>query len=301
MNDEPDPKALARTIATDKKCDVYRLAGPILHPQELEVFEEISSHREHDRVLLILTTWGGNPHTAYKIARFLQDCYERVTVVVPGFCKSAGTLLAIGAHEIAFGRYGELGPLDVQTARTDFFERQSGLTIYESLNHLQSAALDMYGKAFRALMDLTGSAVSVRTTTQAASRLVFGFYEPILARIDPMEIGEKGRSLRIASDYGKRLVQKSKNLRGPAALDRLTQIYPSHFFSIDKTESHELFTKVRDLSLQERSLVESLGREALIPPDQHTFECLSTRPEQEEPNGTTPEVETPAPTDGAAD
>jgi ClpP class serine protease len=38
---------------------------------------------------------------------------------VSGYCKSAGTLIALGANELAFGEHGELGPLDVQIAKRD--------------------------------------------------------------------------------------------------------------------------------------------------------------------------------------
>lgn len=48
-----------------------------------------------------LTTFGGDPHGGYRIARCLRHHYEHVRLVVPSFCKSAGTLIAICANEIA--------------------------------------------------------------------------------------------------------------------------------------------------------------------------------------------------------
>ncbi len=67
---------------------------------------------------------------AYRIARCLQHRYERITAVISGQCKSAGTLLAIGAHELAFSDHGELGPLDVQLRKADdMWAATSGLTV----------------------------------------------------------------------------------------------------------------------------------------------------------------------------
>ena len=57
------------------------------------------------------------------IARFLRGVYESVTVCVFGYCKSAGTLLALGCHEVAMGLRGELGPLDVQVSEKDELAR----------------------------------------------------------------------------------------------------------------------------------------------------------------------------------
>ncbi len=45
----------------------------------------------------------------------------RVTLWVIGPCKSAGTLVAIGAHEIAFAPHGELGPLHAPREVTRYF------------------------------------------------------------------------------------------------------------------------------------------------------------------------------------
>jgi len=60
---------------------------------------------------------------------------DQLTVLVSGPCKSAGTLLAIGANELAFTPYGELGPLDIQLTKVDKFQQQeSGLMISDSLN-----------------------------------------------------------------------------------------------------------------------------------------------------------------------
>lgn len=63
--------------------------------------------------------------------------YERFTLFVSGLCKSAGTLVAVGAHELIMSDYGELGPLDVQMPKQDaVWEMQSGLTVMSTLNTL---------------------------------------------------------------------------------------------------------------------------------------------------------------------
>jgi len=65
--------------------------------------------------VLILTTTGGLPNSAYQIARLLQNISPgEVALCIPSFCKSAGTLIALGANKIIMNSISELGPLDVQ-------------------------------------------------------------------------------------------------------------------------------------------------------------------------------------------
>lgn len=69
---------------------------------------------ENNNVVLILCTTGGDPHAAYKIARALQAKYKKFYLYVNCYCKSAGTLIAIGSDEVIMGNGAELGPLDAQ-------------------------------------------------------------------------------------------------------------------------------------------------------------------------------------------
>lgn len=121
---------------------------------------------------------------------------------------------------------GEIGPIDVQTYKTDnLAERQSGLTITESLDHLTGSAIRTHSLVFSEIMAATDLVISFKTATQAASELVTGLYAPMFSQIDPMEVGEKARSMRIASDYGQRLNAHSGNLKDGAIFPAL-QLLP---------------------------------------------------------------------------
>ena len=53
--------------------------------------------------------------------------------MIAGACKSAATLFAIGAKELIFCPFGELGPLDIQFRKEDkIMEYRSGLDINEA-------------------------------------------------------------------------------------------------------------------------------------------------------------------------
>jgi membrane-bound ClpP family serine protease len=101
--------------------------------------------RCHERGTLVLSTLGGDPHAAYRIARFLKYCYKRFYLYVFGYCKSAGTIIALGADEIIMSVRGELGPLDVQMIKPDeFTERSSGLDISIALEEVASRAFGTF-------------------------------------------------------------------------------------------------------------------------------------------------------------
>ena len=63
---------------------------------------------------LMLDTPGGDGEIAVRMARSMQARCENLTVIVPDRAKSAGTLLAMGAHKILMGPTSDLGPVDPQ-------------------------------------------------------------------------------------------------------------------------------------------------------------------------------------------
>ncbi|MCY3843687.1 MAG: hypothetical protein OXH69_09110 [Acidobacteria bacterium] len=84
--------------------------------------------------LLILTTNGGQADAAYRIARLIQLTSREFLLFVPHRCKSAGTLLALGANSILMSPIAELGPLDVQLMQRDEIGRvRSGLVVRTAL------------------------------------------------------------------------------------------------------------------------------------------------------------------------
>ncbi len=96
MDSRFDPesfKRAAETVADARDAEVFLYSGRIESPQERLMTEFSTMEGWRRNAFLILVTFGGDPHIAYKIARALQRGFERVTVCVPGPCVSAGTLL----------------------------------------------------------------------------------------------------------------------------------------------------------------------------------------------------------------
>lgn len=228
-----------------------------LHERITEIFSDLGDTRK-DNCTIFLTTRGGDPHAGFRIARALQHYYKSGTIriIVPSFCKSAGTLIVIGAGELAIGDQGELGPLDVQVSKhSEILERGSGLDYTQAL----SVALEHAQKSFGdSLMQMRARfRFSTKMAGELATQLARGTVEPLYAQIDPNRIGEMQRAIQIAHEYGQRLNAYSQNLKD-GSLKKLVAGYPSHSFVIDRKEAKELFKRILPLTLHEEELVKRL-------------------------------------------
>ena len=272
---------LADSVAQDIDADVILYNGPLYSGADTDLIKACAKRRRRTNVVLLLVTEGGSADPAYRIARCLQNNYKRFSLYVSGYCKSAGTLVAIGAHELIISDHGELGPLDVQMAKKDeLWETQSGLTVMDTLMALQDNAFMAFEGFFLQLKAKSGDAITLRTATRIAMEMATGLFAPLYNQVDPMHVGEARRAMSIASRYGDRLLRKGGNIT-PDALGFITSEYPSHGFVIDRQEASTLFSNVREPEPAEVLLVEELDDRALYPRvfesfEGSAFEFLST-------------------------
>lgn len=255
--------SLIRAIAGVLNCDIILYAGPILQGHERAVVEwSYNGPSYAENTLLILATYGGSPDAAFKIARAIQmKAVERggfFWIVIPDYCKSAGTLIAMGANVLLIGENGELGPVDVQLVKKDeLLGRTSGLTPQQALNTMAEASMALFEKHFLSVLHNSGTRISTKLSARIATELTTGLMGQIYSQIDPMQLGEAFRSLRIATDYGNILAQLGGNLH-ENALDKLVNGYPSHEFVIDLREAQGLFKRAWALPDLMKKLVQFL-------------------------------------------
>lgn len=238
-----DLNLLVPKISDDLDADLIVYSGEINRTGYENISKICREEKTRSKAVLILCTVGGDPHAGYRIARAIGHHYEGFSVMIPGVCKSAGTLICLGANELIMGNQSEFGPLDVQVRKKDeLFELGSGLDTIQALSYMQAQAMN----AFRTyLIELKRDAgLSTRMAAEIASKLATGLFSPIYSQVDPVRLGELQRSIEVAYAYGNRLSSKSNNLK-PDALDRLVSKYPSHGFVIDRSEAKELFKSVR--------------------------------------------------------
>lgn len=255
--------------------DVFLYNGPLSRGEDLRFIEFIAENKRSDSLNLVLVTPGGSPDAAYKIARYIQSSYDEFECFVPGMCKSAGTLLAVGANQLVFSPYGELGPLDVQLNKSDdLFGQESGLNISEAFRAVEGRAKETFHTIISEIVSGSGGVISFQTASHCASEIIASLYGPIFGRIDPEEVGSRARAMRLGEDYGLRLNQKFNNLK-QGALAQLSQSYSSHGFVIDMDEACALFERVREATKIEKSLVQALGPNARFANNQVMLQNLS--------------------------
>ena len=134
MENKIEYDACVKAVSDALSSDILFCNSGIERDLDEDIIRMSQNRRRRKNVALILVTEGGSPDCAYRIARTLQCLYTKVYFIVSGYCKSAGTLLALGAHELIFGHHGELGPLDIQMAKKDeLIDSESGLTVMTAL------------------------------------------------------------------------------------------------------------------------------------------------------------------------
>lgn len=239
------------------ECDLYHYSGPMNREGYLRITECLRREQPtKPGAYLILATYGGDADAAFRIGRAFRHYYKHLTIIVPGYCKSAGTLLCIAADDLVICDLGELGPLDVQVMKRDeMFEQSSGLDIMQALEVIQTRTLD----AFRDyLIEIrTGTGISTKVAAELASKLALGLYTPISDQIDPIRLGEMQRAVLVAHKYGHALNAYKQNLR-KNALESMISDYPSHIFVIDRKEAKKLFYRVREPTAEEAAQCDAL-------------------------------------------
>jgi hypothetical protein len=264
-----------RRMVAASNVDILVFNAPMERPRDQRIITWLTGRECRPNLFMIVVTNGGDPHVAYRIGRAIQKHYTKVTICVSGTCKSAGTLLVLGAHEVAFSEHGDIGPLDIQMAQKDeLWEFESGLTVMTALSALYENAQDAFDHFLLSLTTRSSGRITTRTAADIAAKLTEALYSRISEQIDPIHMGEVSRSMAIAKEYGKRLTDKSKNLKD-GALETLISGYPSHSFVIDIEEAKTLFRNARECNVDELALLEDLDSFALTPSSRPWVRFLS--------------------------
>jgi hypothetical protein len=238
-------------MASSLSADIISYSGTISHPHDCMFVSMLRGMDRRKNVLLLMTTDGGSADAAYRMMRGVQHFYQtgKIYFLVIDRCKSAGTLMSVGADEIILVDDAELGPLDVQVLKPDELgEFTSGLTAYQALTALRNESIQSFEELFLRLRRYSGFQITTRTAADIAAKLSTGGIQKLYEQLDPMRIAEHQRAMLIAHEYGSRLSRG--NLKADA-LDRLIADYPAHGFMIDCKEAYTLFTKVRLPTKQE--------------------------------------------------
>lgn len=240
--------------------DVYVHSGPIEPPAD-ELLIQLAARPRGDRAFLFLCTFGGHPSSAYRMIRCLRHAYPHVTVVIAGPCKSAGTLLALGADQLVMTGNAELGPLDVQILKeNELLARQSALAASVTFEVLTSEACKTFVKAYLSMQIDAGLSSAIAAET--AERLTSSMFSPIFSQIDPIRVGEVTMANLLARRYAEALLKHDGEERSNTTSENIVRLvyqYPAHGYAIDRAEAMQLFKNVRKPNRDEQAILVELA------------------------------------------
>ena len=263
MTDDISQEELGARAAADYQADVYFFSGEIDDYGFGQLAQAMTvASTERRCAVLILVTNGGSANSAYQMARLFQRTYEKFILFTPSYCKSAGTIVALGAHQLIMDPFSELGPLDVQLAQqNELGGRKSGLLLRSSFEGLQEEAFDLFETFMLRIMRRSRGRIGFKIAAELSVSMTSALMAPVYAQINPDTVGNDRRNLEVALDYGRRLASVSGNASS-SAIQHLVSHYPSHDFIIDFEEAGELFGSVSTPSQALYELVGSLGDDA---------------------------------------
>lgn len=257
-----------RVLSDSMQVDIFLYSGDLTRAGSQLFVDLLEREAKRDNILLVLSTFGGDADAAYIIARHIKRTYGKFVLCVFGYCKSAGTLLALGADEIVMEGRGEFGPLDVQLTKADeIVFRSSGLDIFTALDSINGQAFSVFEKQFLEIKRRSEGAITTRTAGEIATSVAVGLLSPITSQIDPLKLGEVQRAMNIAYQYGVRLNDDVRRVH------RLVHDYPTHSFVIDFLEAQEVFGNVRQPNDLEAELASQM-LEAFA--NRTGFDCVRT-------------------------
>ena len=182
----------SRVILLVHRQETMRLLGfPVMRYIDVndseEVLRAIRLTDEEVPLDIILHTPGGLVFAAMQIARAVRDRKSKVTVFVPHYAMSGGTLIALAADEIVMSPHAALGPVDPQLEK---FAAASLLKVLEQkpIEKIDDETLvmaDVGRKAIaqvnQAARHLLRAASAGRSGLQAGGKAVYWHLDPRLS------------------------------------------------------------------------------------------------------------------------
>lgn len=208
-----------------------------------------------ETINVIIDSTGGSLDSAFKTALFLSKYAKVLNIYVPRKAKSAGTLIAVAAHNIFMSPFGELGPLDTQIRDprnpTDYI---SALDCYQSVDYVREFGFSTLSQALKQLAAVTQGKLLLTDSLDAAANFAIGSITPMLSQTRSLDFGAWGRSLKMGERYAQILISRGSEIdqgRSERIASRLVYGYTHHFFPIDIAEARDIGLNPQEMSEEE--------------------------------------------------
>ena len=260
---------------------------PLTREEAKKLDKDLRNIKKIKEISVILNSGGGDIDAAYKIINILKTKFEKITILVSNFAKSAATLITLGADEIFMSKNAELGPLDALLQHPRDPNKQiSALDAFKTFEFIRDYLLESFDRAVFLMVE---RGLDVRDAVKNAIELVGSICRPLYSQIDPLFMGESERILLIAEEYGKRLLAEKQSPNLENLIQQIVRNYPSHSFVIDINEAKRLGLNAKLLSGEQLELVEKILEEITLEKpivyfSSHTLEKKKEAHDEEECN-----------------
>lgn len=251
----------------------------------LKLYEEVQG-KHYEKLDVILQTPGGDIDSAFNIAKLLRALADNVTIIVPLYAKSAGTLVCLASDVILMTSLSELGPLDTQIREDQEGTSptySSALNGFKALEQVQIHTLETLDIATKLILQRSGMkmAEAIKLATEFSGNTSGTLYR----QLDPKKIGEYARALEIGERYGIMILTRHMGWAEDKATDlirKLVKSYPNHGFVIDCEELKLLGLPSQYSAPAEETLLHAL-RLSLLNSKNTTMKLMEYSEPHEEP------------------
>ena len=162
-------------IQKEQNSNVIRINGTINDKLYSEFTNHYGSFSIDEPLVIELTTKGGDLTYGYMISRVLQNHNGCVTVRVPYYALSIGTIIALSADKIVLSHAGFLGPINPYVAGLDVSVKQ----VHKGLKKYNSSWLNFFSSRLVRLLTGYGESAlkSVKNTYNYAVMSLLNKYD----------------------------------------------------------------------------------------------------------------------------
>lgn len=195
-----------------------------------------------DKLYLVIHTNGGDPFSAVRIMRVIQEKYKEILAIIPSHAMSAGTLMALGTNEIYMQHKSMLGPLDLPMEHPRDGSTISALDLKNTVTNIaglsDTIALDRYRFLRRSCK------ISKKEAAKLALETATNFVQPIVEQVDPYHLQKAQRELLIGWFYAydllcTRMMEVNKSQAWDTA-KTLVNSFPSHDYGIFSDDAKKM-------------------------------------------------------------
>lgn len=217
------------------------------------LYEHLLAFGHIEAIDLFLYTAGGDSIAGWGLVNLLREFCNRLSVFVPFRALSCGTLIALGADEIAMGRGGQLSPLDPSVS-SPYNPPAPGQQPAGRLSLLPVSVEDMmaYLRLARDESKLQGEEAMANVMNILSNK------------VHPLALGAAYRAREQGATLASRLMEQHEKDKDKIdrVVDYLTKTLPSHNYLIGKREAQKIIgLPIVDMPPDLESLVWALYRD----------------------------------------